>query len=144
MGLLGKFNCIALGKRNCIAQRQCSSYLINIYQLNVSYKYLSLLQDEQPKLFFGDKLLRSINKITETIKVNQCLFRKNFQSSPSGRNIFLNSNNPGRSSGKKSFLYEGMGQRENFKPCYQQNNRKSSHPYHYKNNRGFRHLTNVM
>ena len=72
-------NLIALHWENLIAlHRDSSTYLINIYQLNVSYKYLSLLQDEQPKLFFGNKLFRSINKITETIKVNQCLFRKNF------------------------------------------------------------------
>ena len=116
-------NLIALHWENLIALHRNSA----APELNVSYKYLSLLQDEQPKLFFGDKLFRSINKITETINVNQCLFRKNFQSSPSGRNIFLNSNNLGRSSAKKSFLYEGMGQTENFKPCYQQNNRKSSH-----------------
>ena len=115
-GLLGKLialHVIVLHWENIIAlQRDSASP-----ELNVSYKHLSLLQDEHPKLFFGNIPLRSINKITETIKVQQYLFKKNFQSRPSGRNIFLNSNNLGCSSGNKSFLYKGRRQRENFKPC---------------------------
>ena len=53
-------------------------------------------------------------------------------------NRSLNANTAGRNSDNKSFLHGGLGQRENFKSNYQQNNQKSSHPYHYKNNRGYR------
>ena len=78
-------------------------------ELNITYKHLSFLQGEHPKLLFGDDLSRSIKEITETNKVGQCLSKKNFQSSPSGGNISLNSNTAGRNSGNKSFLYGGPG-----------------------------------
>ena len=76
-------------------------------ELNITYKHLSFLQGEHPKLLFGDDLLRSIKEITETNNVAQCLSKKNFQSSASGSNIPLNSNTAGRNSGNKSFLYGG-------------------------------------
>ena len=78
-------------------------------ELNITYKHLSFLQGEHPKLLFGDDLSRSIKEITETNKVGQCLSKKNFQSSPSGGNISLNSNTAGRNSGNKSFLYGWPG-----------------------------------
>ena len=110
-------------------------------ELNIAYKHLSFPQGEHPKLLFGDDLPRSIKEITETNKVGQCLSKKNFQSSSNGSNISLNSNTAGRNhnGGNKSFFYGGRGQREKFKPNYQQNNRKNSHPYHYKSSRGYRH-----
>ena len=60
-------------------------------ELNIAYKHLSFLQGEHPKLFFIDSFPRSIKEITETNGAGQCLSKKNFQSSPSGSNISLNS-----------------------------------------------------
>ena len=108
-------------------------------ELNIACKNLSFSEGEHPKLLFGDDLPRSIKQITETNKVGQFFSKKHFQSSPSGSNISLNPNTAGRNSGNKSILYGGRSQREKFKPNYQQSNRKNSHPYHYKNNRGYRH-----
>ena len=110
-------------------------------ELNIACKHLSFPQGEHPKLLFGEDLPRSIKEIAETNKVGQCLSKKNFQSRSNGSNIPLNSNTAGRNhnSGNKSFLYGGRGQKEKFKPNYQQNNWKNSHPYHYKSNRGYRH-----
>ena len=93
-------------------------------ELNIAYKHLFFPQGEHPKLLFRDDLPRSIKKITETNKVGQCLSKKYFCSSSSGSNISLNSNTAGRNSGNKSFLYGRRGQREKFKPNYQQNNPK--------------------
>ena len=109
-------------------------------ELNTVYKHLSFPQGQHPKLLFGENLPRSIKEIRETNKMGQYLSKKNFQNSPSDdSNRSLNANTAGRNSGNKSFLYGGLGQREKFKPNYQQNNQKNSHPYHYKNNRGYRH-----
>ena len=95
-------------------------------ELNIAYRHLSFPQGEHSKLLFGDDLPRSFKKITETNKVDQCLSKKDFLSSLSGSNISLNSNTSGCNSRNKSFLYGGWGQREKFKPNYQQNNRKNS------------------
>ena len=127
--ILGKLN------RDLITLRRDSI----IPELNIAYKHLSFPQGEHPKLLFGEDLPRSIKEITGTNEVGQCLSKKNFQSSSSGSNISLNSNTARCNSGNKYFLYGGRDQREKFKPNYQQNNRKNSHPYHYKNNRGYRH-----
>ena len=110
-------------------------------ELNIAYKHLSFPQGEHPKLLFGDDLPRSTKEITGTNKVGQCLSKKNFQSSSSGNNISLNSNTAAgnHNCGNKSFWYRDRGQREKFKPNYQQNNRKKSHPYHYKSNRSYCH-----
>ena len=76
-GLLGKLialHVIVLHWENIIALQRDSA----APELNVSYKHLSLLQDEHPKLFFGDIPLRSINKITETAAIkcsNICLIK---------------------------------------------------------------------
>ena len=108
-------------------------------ELNIAYKHFSSPQDEHSKPLFGDNFSRSIKEITEANKVDQCLSKKTFHSTLSGTNTPSNSNTACRNSGNKTFLFGGLDQREKFKPNDQQSNRKSSYPYHCKNNHGYRH-----
>ena len=49
-----------------------------IPELNSSFRQLTFVQGDQPKLLFGDDLPKTIKDISETKKVGQALKKQNF------------------------------------------------------------------
>ena len=97
--LLGKLNYDLLA---------CRRELI-IPELNSSYRQLTFVQGDHPKLLFGDDLPKAIKDISETNKVGQALKKLNFvpmNHTPS--NQFQPQNFSPRG---KPFLYRGQGKK---------------------------------
>lgn len=120
--LLGKLNYDLLA---------CRREMI-IPELNSSYRQLTFVQGDHPKLLFGDDLPKAIKDISETNKVGQAIKKHIF--SPVNHTASYHSQPSNFSPrGKNSFLHRGRGKRGRIRPQSFRNNP-------YQNNRGsYRH-----
>ena len=117
---------VLLGKLNYDLLACCRELIIP--ELNSSYRKVTFVQGDHPKIIFGDDLPKAIKDISETNKVGRALKKQTFvpmYHTPS--NQFQPQNSSPRG---KPFLHRGLGKKGRIRQSQSYRN------YAYQNNKG--------